>query len=84
MEEETVPIWDHLDSPTTKNANYVKNNGVLSFSSATDQCRVWKEYFASLISRKQDYYQLEEEAEDNEDYPNLFTNRVHEDNARLR
>jgi len=60
----------------TINASYIKNNGVLQFSSSTDSCRVWKEYFASLISKKKDNYDFEKAAEDNDDYLNIATLRI--------
>ena len=84
VEGETVSIWNFLNSATTMNSNYIKNNGVIHFSSESDRCRVWKEYFVSLILKKQDHYKYEDEAEDNEDYPNLMTRRVTQENQQLR
>ena len=46
--------------------------------------RVWKEYFASLISKKKDYYGFEKDAEDNEDYPNILSLKLSRENEKLR
>jgi hypothetical protein len=56
IEAETVAIWEDLKDISTLNGHYSCSQGFLHVSGKFNASRMWKEYFCSLISRKQDHY----------------------------